>query len=52
MSAQAATARRTRVAYDRARSRAVWAASQQLRERHRAEYQKLLTEALKAEGLA
>lgn len=40
-----------RIEYVRARSRAVHAATQELRVRHRAEYSKLLDEALKREGL-
>lgn len=49
--ARVKTASERRMAYKRARSRAEHAASQELRERHRAEYAALLVEALKHVGL-
>lgn len=49
--APGAGSRDRRNRYVRARSRAVHAATQELRVRHRAEYSKLLDEALKREGL-
>lgn len=51
--AEAAAARaERRRAYHRARSRALHKATEALRSAHRAEYTRLLTEALREEGLA